>query len=62
MGWLMRQVCDHKTLIKRTIEYNTPTTTSTKIDHEIVCARCGLVFVDMNDYDRLAKIFRSKVD
>jgi hypothetical protein len=51
--WLLERCCDHKTLELRTINYNTPEVTCTAIDHEIRCAKCGKVFVDRVDFDRI---------
>lgn len=62
MGWLMRQACDHKHLSKVTTRYCEPSYTCTAIDYEIICPRCGLVFVDKQNYKRISEIIRNQSD
>jgi len=62
MGWLLRQVCDHKNLSKVTTRYCEPSWTCTAIDYEIICPKCGKVFVDKSNYERIAGIIRNQPD
>lgn len=55
---ILQSACTHEKLELRTINYNTPTTTCTRIDHEIICTDCGLVFVDRDNFDRIAGIIK----
>jgi hypothetical protein len=51
--WLLEHCCDHKTLELRTIKYNTSEITCTVIDHEIYCSKCGKIFVDRTNFDKI---------
>jgi uncharacterized protein with PIN domain len=53
---LWQAYCNHCKLEIRTISYDTPTATTTAIDHEIVCADCGKVFVERENFDRIARL------
>jgi hypothetical protein len=63
MSWLLRKVCAHKNLSKVTYIYYDPCITTTRgPDYEIICPRCGQVFVDMQNYKRIAEIIMNQPD
>ena len=56
--WVLRNICDHvDRMAIRTTDYCSETVTCTKIDHEIICTRCGKVIVRKQDFDVMKDLF-----
>jgi len=63
MYWIKRirqNICNHveENLVLNVIEYNTSEISCTAVDHEIVCGRCGKVFVPANRFDGVVELLR----
>lgn len=63
MGLIRRiaqNICNHvdEDLALKVIEYNTNEITCTAVDHEIICSRCGFVFVECNRFNGVVELLR----
>ena len=57
---IAQNICNHAddNLALNVIEYNTNEISCTSVDHEIICSRCGFVFVGSNRFKGVVELLR----